>query len=102
MGDDLEKLNFVAWSLATALEDVIRDGKVALEVAKKACELSKWKKCETLDTLAAAYAEVGDFENAIRWQKESLKYVSPAQLQEYTAHLKTFESRKPIREAIFD
>jgi len=32
----------------------------------KACELSNWKVSACLDTLAAAYAREGDFENAMK------------------------------------
>ncbi|HYY93402.1 MAG TPA: tetratricopeptide repeat protein [Pyrinomonadaceae bacterium] len=53
--------NSLAWLLATAPKQELRDGKRAVELARKACELSKWQHPNQLDTLAAAYAEAGDF-----------------------------------------
>ena len=66
-----------------------------MELALKACELSDWKNLAYLDTLAAAYARVGDFENAVKWQEklmESSEVGKGADLQE---RLKFYKERKP-------
>jgi tetratricopeptide (TPR) repeat protein len=73
--DDAEKddglLNNFAWVLATSPTDSLRDGKRALELATKAADLTSYQVPHILSTLAAAYAETGDFENAKKWSAKS-------------------------------
>ena len=68
-------LNNWAWTLATSDQDEVRDGDKALELALRACEVSEYKKPHILSTLAAAYAESGDFENAKKWVGRPWKLV---------------------------
>jgi tetratricopeptide (TPR) repeat protein len=92
--------NRLAWFLATRLEDRFRNGREAVFAAKNACELSHWKNSEYIDTLAAAYAETGDFEQAIKYEKQALNDSSlgPRQRGEREKRLALFEQRKPFRE----
>jgi tetratricopeptide (TPR) repeat protein len=63
----------LAWLLATCPQAAFRDGKKAVENATKACDLSQWKNPYLVDTLAAACAEAGDFDNAVRWENKYLE-----------------------------
>ena len=63
--DHAETLNNLAWLLTTIPDDAIRDGQRAVKLARQACELTKYREPLLLGTLAAAYAEIGDFTNAI-------------------------------------
>jgi tetratricopeptide (TPR) repeat protein len=59
-------LNDLAWIYATDPDRNIRDGKHAVELATKACDETKWKEPMFIGTLAAAYAEAGNFPEAIK------------------------------------
>ena len=43
-----------------------------MEDAKKACDLAKWKRAAYIDTLAAACAESGDFDSAVRYEQQAI------------------------------
>jgi len=62
-----------AWFWATHPDSTQRDGHKAVLSAKLACELSEWKISNYLVILAAAYAEAGDYAEAVRWQKKALE-----------------------------
>lgn len=64
--------NNLAWLLATAEEPSIRDGRRAVELAIKACALSRCQDAYLFDTMAAAYARIGDFAKAIEWQEKAI------------------------------
>ena len=95
---DLDARGDLAWLLATAKNANIRDGKRAIALATKNCELSEWEDDDRLDTLAAAYAEAGDFTNAIKWQKKSIELAPYSRRRNYRNRLKEYESGKPYRE----
>jgi sulfatase modifying factor 1 len=63
--------NALAWYLATCKEAKARNGQKALEHAQKAMELARGPHAYFLDTLAAAHAELGQFEEAVRFQSQA-------------------------------
>ena len=68
-------LNYLAWIRATHADTVLRDGKQAVELAERCCELTGYRVAAALDTLAAAYAEAGRSGAAI---KAALKAIDAA------------------------
>ncbi len=90
----------LAWILATCPKDDVRDGKKAVEYATKACELSNWRNAIDLYILAAAYAESGNFKEAVKWQKKAIELGFPDKGKEKKAQerLKLYEAGKPFRD----
>jgi tetratricopeptide (TPR) repeat protein len=71
-----------------------RDGRRAVALATEACQKSEWKYVHAIEALAAAYAEIGEFENAVQWQQKALD-LSPG--AERARLLSLYKSRKPFR-----
>jgi tetratricopeptide (TPR) repeat protein len=91
--------NSLAWLLATCPDQRFRNGKEALALAQKACRLGNEKISAHLDTLAAAYAETGDFGHARQWQKKAIATNSDETLrEELQSRLKLYEQNKPYHE----
>ncbi|MGQ9575607.1 MAG: tetratricopeptide repeat protein [Thermoguttaceae bacterium] len=96
--DDPGLLNNFAWVLATSPDHRLRDGKRALQMALKACRLSEYKQAHILSTLAAAYAELGDFDSALKWSEKALRLGKQEQKADLARELETYKARKPFRE----
>ena len=92
-----EVLNGLAWFLAVCPDENYRDGKRAVEYAKKAAELSGEKDWNFIDTLAAALAENGDFDEAVENQKKAVELAPEKDKEEFQVRLKLYESGKAYR-----
>ncbi|MBV8077255.1 MAG: tetratricopeptide repeat protein [Planctomycetaceae bacterium] len=98
---DTSAHNGRAWVWATSPEEKYRDGKRAVESATRGCELSGWKEANHLGTLAAAYAEVGDFAKAVEWQTKAIELLKDEKgKDDYRARLKLYQEKKPYRVAV--
>ena len=95
-------LNNFAWVLATSPDAKLRDGPRALKLAKLACELTENKVPHILSTLAAAYAETGDFENAIKWSTKAVELGGKDKEsgEALKKELDTYKAKKPVRESL--
>ena len=95
---DARALNGFAWLLATSPIPEVRDGELALGHAQQALDLDR--KAAYLDTLAAAYAEMGRFEDAVAVQRQALDAAgdNPAVIEELSDHLSAYELARPWRE----
>ena len=68
-----------------------------MESATKACELTKWKQVGHLDTLAAAYAESGDFDKAVEWETMARDLAMEKNKADYQSRLELYQAHKPYR-----
>jgi hypothetical protein len=76
-----------------------RDGTKAIAAATKACELTNWNNPIMLSVLAAAHAEAGDFEAAVKWQTQANSLTNtPAEKSFSESRLTLYRERKPTRE----
>jgi tetratricopeptide (TPR) repeat protein len=93
--------NGLAWLLATCPTASLRDGKQAVELATKACGSSDWRSWFCVGTLGAAYAEAGDFEKAIQYQKRALAMsgLTDKQRAEAEQRLALYEQHQAYRES---
>ncbi len=93
--------NDYAWTLATNPKDSIRNGHRAVEYAKKACHGTDYKYAPSLDTLAAAHAEAGEWDDALKWQEEAVKIAeksNPDDVKGMKERLELYKEKKPFRE----
>jgi len=93
--------NDYAWTLATNPKDSVRNGLKAIEFAKKACHGTDYKYAPNVDTLAAAYAEAGDWDEAVKWQKEALALAEkthPEDVKGMKERVTLYQGKKPFRE----
>jgi tetratricopeptide (TPR) repeat protein len=97
-----DALNELGWMLATEPSPKNRSGTEALQLAKRACELTQNQQSAFLTTLAAAYAETGQFEEAVAMVQKSNDHATATNQKEITDKneilLKLFQAGQPFRE----
>jgi Flp pilus assembly protein TadD len=90
-------LNNLAWLYATCPDPGLRDGSKAVRFATRACDLTEWEEAHILDTLAAAHAELGEFEEAVRWQSRAIELTPRDDKSDYEARLQLYHTGQPFR-----
>ena len=83
--DSYEALNNLAWLRATSPDASVRNGAVAVQLAEKACQLSGSKEAVTFATLGAAYAEAGDFTNAVQAAQKAIELAKSSGNESFAA-----------------
>jgi tetratricopeptide (TPR) repeat protein len=89
-----KSLHPLAWLLATAADKSLVNPSESRNIALKACELTDWKVHGPLDSLAAASAALGQFDEAVSWQRRAITVAPPKfhpamkqRLHQYEANL---------------
>ena len=94
--------NNLARIRATHTDAALRDGAQAVELAERCCELTGHQVAAALDTLAAAYAEAGRFDEAIQTASRAIEVATAAGnekfAQEIRGRLVLYRQSVPYRE----
>jgi tetratricopeptide (TPR) repeat protein len=94
--------NNLAWVFATCPDDTIRDGPRAVELAERALRLSGGKIPIIFRVLAAAYAENGQFAQAIETAQRGAELANnqgnPALASELQSNIALYQAGRPLRD----
>jgi TPR repeat protein len=95
---DVSALQAAAWLLSTSPKTGLRDGRSAVDFAKKVVAATKRKVPKALDVLAAAYAESAQFGKALSAEQEAILLAQDDdEKKEYQARLKLYQAKMPYR-----
>lgn len=89
----------LAWLQATCPDARFRDGEQAVKNAQKALELSSEADDITLDTLAAAMAAAGHFEDAVATLEKAIQLSPEGSDVEYSERLRLYRSGQAFESA---
>ena len=93
-------MNNLAWLVATHNNTDFYDPKRAIDLAERACELTKYQEPSLLDTLAAAYAAAGNFAQAVRTAEKAVELTVSLRNEEMAeqikARLKLYKAKQPF------
>jgi tetratricopeptide (TPR) repeat protein len=102
--DDPRLLSRVAWLQATSPEDTVRNGSAALRTAERAVQITEGRDADSLDTLAAAYAELERFGDAARTEEQAIVVARAAGqdglLPDMQARLEMYRAGQKFRQAV--
>ena len=92
-------MNNLAWLIATHNKADFYEPKRAIDLAERACELTKYQEPSLLDTLAAAYAAAGNFAQAVRTAEKAVELTVSLRNEEMAeqikARLKLYKANQP-------
>jgi tetratricopeptide (TPR) repeat protein len=94
-------LNFIAWTRATHPDESLRNANEAIAAGTRLCEQTHWREGTYIDTLAAAYAEKGDFERAVELQMQAAALFptgAESLRKELESRIELYRGRQPYRE----
>ena len=94
-------LNLIAWTRATNPDEGLRDADEAIAAGTRLCEHTHWREGAYIDTLAAAYAEKGDFQRAVELQMKATALVpagAESVRKDLESRIELYRRRQPYRE----
>jgi tetratricopeptide (TPR) repeat protein len=84
----------LAWLLAGCPDERRRNGKEAVRLAKRACELTEWKNAASLGVLGLALAETRDFQEAIKSCSKALHFASEEEKSQLLIDIELYRQGK--------
>lgn len=97
-------LNNLADILATDPDDKLRDGHLAITLANRGCETAQHRSPILLSTLAAAYAETGQYSKAAQLAREAIELANHQEMPQVakliTLQLESHEREVPFRKRL--
>jgi tetratricopeptide (TPR) repeat protein len=95
-------LSRLAWIFATDRNASLRNGVEAVQSAERLCEITGYRQADALDALAAAYAEVGRFNDAVQVAQKAVQLANAAGQKDLAGRiqerLKLYQAGSPYRE----
>jgi tetratricopeptide (TPR) repeat protein len=99
--DTVQALAGLAWIRATAADPSLRDAAEAVRLAERAGELTRHQDVTAIDALAAAYAEAGRFDEAVRVARSGLAHATAAGqapvADQFRQRIELYQKRQPLR-----
>jgi tetratricopeptide (TPR) repeat protein/cytochrome c551/c552 len=99
--DAVQALAGLAWIRATAADPSLRDAAEAVRLAERAGVLTNHQDVTAIDTLAAAYAEAGRFDEAVWVARSGLAYATAAGqapvADQFRQRIELYQKRQPLR-----
>ncbi len=94
--------NNLAWVLATHPQEGVRNGAEAVRWAEQVCERTRHAQPSFLDTLACAYAEIGEFEKAVATATQAVEMLEhkgeSTAAADIQVRLELFQQQQPYRD----
>jgi tetratricopeptide (TPR) repeat protein len=100
--DSILPLNNLAWVMSTGPDDSLRNNEIAVQLATKANQLSKESNPVFIRTLAAAYAQAGQFEKAIETARRASEQANAQGAHDLAVQIREdvdlYQRRTPFRD----
>jgi Tfp pilus assembly protein PilF len=100
--DNGNAMSNLAWVFATSPDDPLRDGKRAVQLAEDAMRISGRRIPIIFRTLAAAYAESGEFSKAIRVAQQGIELANSqgnsGLATELQGNIALYQEQRPLRD----
>lgn len=93
---NVEAKRMLAWVYATNPLEIYRNGQKALKLAKELFEINE--DIEYIEVLAAAYAETGNFDMAVKTLEEGVRLTTDlVQKEDFRFDMKNYEEKRAVR-----